>query len=61
MYGLVIGLFTSIAVVVNFIQPAYSAIEANGFVQIELVFSNPSSNDITIVVLSTEASATGEY
>jgi len=42
-------------------QSAYSAIEDSGFVEITLAFSNPSSNNITIIVLNTEASATGEY
>ena len=61
MHGSVNGLFTFIAVVVDFMQSAYSATENNGFVQIELVSSNPSSSDITIEVLNAEASATGEY
>ena len=61
MHASVNGLFTFIAVVVNFMQSAYSASENNGFVQIELISSNPSSSDIVIVLLSTEASATGKY
>ena len=37
----------------------YEAMEANGNVQPELVFSNPSSFDITVQVLATGITATG--
>ena len=49
------------AVEVNFSQPVYSVEENSGVVEIQLIFSNPSSIDITVEVNSEEINATGEY
>ena len=38
----------------------YSINENDGFAQIGLVLSNPSSTDITIEMFNTDVSATGE-
>jgi len=45
---------------VSFGQSTYSVNEEAGVAQIELVLSNPSSNDITAQVRDTKGTATGE-
>ena len=45
---------------INFSQPVYSIDENNGAVEIQLLFSNPSSTTITIEVTSEEINATGK-
>ena len=49
------------AVVVNFSQPVYTVEENSRVAEIQLIFSNPSSIDITIEVNSEEINATGWY
>ena len=44
----------------NFSQPVYSTDENNRAVEIQLLFSNPSSIAITIEVTSEEINATGK-
>jgi len=44
-----------------FNQSTYSVIKNAGPAQPVLVFSNPSSTDITVQVTNTDGSATGEY
>ena len=44
-----------------FNQSVYSVNEDAGLVQPILVISNPSSTDITVQVINTDGSATGEY
>jgi len=46
---------------VSFDQSAYSFNENVGLVQIALVLSNPSSDDITIQVKSSDNTAQGHY
>ena len=46
-------------VMVNFSQPAYSVEENSGVAEIQLMFSNPSSIDITVQVYSGDINATG--
>ena len=45
----------------SFNQSTYRTNENDGLVRIELVSSNPSSNDITIEVFATAVSATGRW
>ena len=45
----------------RFRQPTYNVDEDDRPAQPELVLSNPSSTDITVQVLNTDGSATGEY
>ena len=45
----------------SFNQSAYNTNENDGLVQIELISSNPSLNDITIEVFATAVSATGRW
>ena len=45
---------------INFSQPVYSIDENNGAVEIQLLFSNPSSTAIAIEVTSEEINATGK-
>ena len=45
---------------INFSQPEYSIDENGGAVEIQLLFSNPSSIAITVEVTSEEINATGE-
>ena len=51
---------TYVAVVVFFNQSTYSVDESDVLYPV-LALSNPSLTDITIQVLSTDGSATGEY
>ena len=44
-----------------FSETIYSVNEGDRSAQIGLVFSNPSSSDITVQVTNTDGSATGEY
>ena len=52
-------LFCLLDIVINFSQAMYVAMEANDTVQPELVFSNPSSFDITVQVIATDITAVG--
>jgi len=54
---LYIHVFTAIEI--NFSRPIYSVDEDNGVVEIQLIFSNPSSIDITVEVNSDGINATG--
>ena len=45
----------------SFEQSLYSVDENNGPAQPVLILSNPSSTDITVQVLNSDGSATGEY
>ena len=45
---------------INFSQPMYSVDEDSGVVEIQLIFSNPSSFNITVEVNSDEINATSE-
>ena len=45
---------------INFSQLVYSIDENSGAVEIQLLFSNPSSTAITVEVTSEEINATGE-
>ena len=49
-----------IAITVTFDQSTYSIDEDDGPAQPVLVFSNPSSTDITVQVRSNDITATGE-
>ena len=49
------------AIKINFSESVYIADENSGLVQIQLMFSNPSSIDITVNVNSEDGNATGEY
>ena len=51
---------TLIAIMINFSQPVYSIDENSGEVEIQLLFSNPSSTVITVEVTSEEINATGK-
>ena len=51
---------TLIAIMINFSQPVYSIDEDSGEVEIQLLFSNPSSTVITVEVTSEEINATGK-
>ena len=51
----------SLVCTVNFGQSTYSYDEDAGPAQPVLVLSNPSSTDITVQVLSTDGTATGEF
>ena len=53
--------FCFTVITVNFDQTVYNVDEDDGSAQPVLVLSNPSSTDITVVVFSTDGSATGEY
>ena len=57
--NLYIHVFTVIEI--NFSQPTYSVDEDNGVVEIQLIFSNPSSIDMTIDINSEEINATSKY
>jgi len=46
-------------IVVNFNQEMYVVDEDNGLAQLELIFTNPSSFDITIQVMATDVTAVG--
>ena len=48
-----------LGIVVNFSQAVYAVVENNGSVQAELVFSNPSSFDITVQVIFSDITAVG--
>ena len=48
------------AATVAFNQPIYNVEEDNGFVQFELILSNPSSTNITVELFGTDGSATGD-
>ena len=50
-----------LATTVMFSQTVYSVDENAGPAQPVLVLSNPSSSNITVEVLSSDGSATGEY
>ena len=50
-------LFCLLDIIINFSQAMYVAMEANDTVQPELVFSNPSSFDITVQVIATDITA----
>ena len=50
-------LFTVIKI--NFSQPIYAVDENYGLVQIQLIFSNPSSINITVEVNTEDVNATG--
>ena len=52
-------LFYLLDIVINFSQAMYVAMETNDTVRPELVFSNPSSFDITVQVIATDITATG--
>ena len=43
----------------NFSRAMYDVVEGNGVVRPELIFSNPSSFDITVQVMATDMSAAG--
>ena len=45
---------------VAFSQSLYNVEESNGFVQLELFLSNPSSTDITMELFGTDGSAIGD-
>ena len=45
---------------INFSQPVYTVGESSEALVIQLILSNPSSIDITVVVISEEINATGE-
>ena len=49
------------AIEINFSQPFYTVDENSGIIQIQLMFSNPSSIDITVEVNSEDINATGEF
>jgi len=51
----------STSILLKFDQSTYSADEDDGLVQATLVLSNPSSTDITVQVIDTADTATGEY
>jgi len=57
--NLYIHVFTAIEI--NFNQPTYSVDEDNGVVEIQLIFSNPSSIDMTIDINSEEINATSKF
>ena len=52
-------LFCLLDIIINFSQAMYVAMEANDTVQPELVFSNPSSFDITVQVIAIDITAVG--
>jgi len=56
---LYIHVFTAIEI--NFSQPIYIVDEDNGVVEIQLIFSNPSSIDMTVEVNSEEINATSTF
>ena len=53
------NLFYSLDIVVSFSQTMYNVVENNGSVQPVLIFSNPSSFDITVQVVTNDISAVG--
>ena len=57
-WSLVVFVF-SVAITVNFSQARYSFGEGRGNAQVELMFSNPSSFDIVVYVMSDDINATG--
>jgi len=57
-HGIRICLF-SVAITVNFSRAQYSFDEGSGNVQIELMFSNPSTFDIVVHVMWNDITATG--
>ena len=44
---------------VYFHQPTYSIGEGNGYVQVTVFLSNPSSNSIAVELFGSDSSATG--
>ena len=50
-----------VAPTITFNQSTYTINEDDGLVTIVLILSNPSTTDITVQVLTTDGSATGEY
>ena len=48
------------AATVTFSQSVYNVKENNGFVQLEIFLSYPSSANITVQLLGTDGSATGD-
>ena len=54
-------MFFVVDIMVSFSQSMYNISEDAGPAQPVLILSNPSSTDITVVVFSTDGSATGEY
>jgi len=54
-----IHVFTVIEI--NFSQSMYNVDEDNGVIEIQLIFSNPSSIDVTVEVNSKEINATSKY
>jgi len=58
MKYLYIHVFTAIEI--NFSRPIYSVDEDNGVVEIQLIFSNPSSIDVTVEVNNKEINATSK-
>ena len=55
------GYYTFTAIEVNFSQAVYIVNENSGVVQIQLIFSNPSSIDIAIEVNNEDINATGVF
>ena len=49
------------AIKINFSQPVYIADENSRLIQIQLIFSNPSSFNISVEVNSEDINATGEF
>ena len=50
-----------VAPAVSFEHPTYSVDEHDGPVLLTMILSNPSSNDVTIKVFTTNGSATGNH
>ena len=51
----------SVAIVVSFSQSLYTFAENIGVARPELIFSNPSDTNVTVIVISSNNKATGNY
>jgi len=53
--------FYYVAANVSFAQSTYFVNETDNFVQVEMVLSNPSSTNVTVQIISSDVTGTGEY
>ena len=53
--------FYYVAANVSFTQSTYFVNETENFVQVEMVLSNPSSNNVTVQITSSDMTATGKH
>ena len=60
-YYFLLNIFYFVELTLHFKQRSYSIEESKEFVNPMLVLSNPSAVNITVIVFTTDGSATGEW